>query len=344
MATQPVEYAAPLDERVFGADRIDVISDGKRGARVVLHRPEAGDRADASTAGRARGSGSDGGRGAGRGGARGGARAGAAGGRGSGSSAKSGGDARSSADYASDYASDYSSGKNSPRTTTGSRGQSSSAQARASIPSYTPAPPKPGKQIVERVGEREFRLEELGFWQVHHGAAGTLSAALQHQLLPELFDPAAANLDLYGGVGLLAGALADRFGTEIRIESVESDWRATANAEFNLRDIDGATAVTARVDRYLADRVKGVTAAERAALARASVVLDPPRAGAGKQVVGQLLDLAPAQIAYVACDPVAFARDLALFREGGYELHNLRAFDLFPHTHHVEAIGVLTRG
>ncbi|GAA0999269.1 class I SAM-dependent RNA methyltransferase [Subtercola frigoramans] len=339
LATQPVEYAAPLDERVFGADRIDVISDGKRGARVVLHRPEAVDHAGESAAGR-------GGRGPGKGreGGRGGAAIspGAASSRGSGRSAKSGGNAARSNGADSDG---YFSDDNAPRkAASGGYPPNGPAQSRASIPSYTPAPPKPGKQIVERVGEREFRLEELGFWQVHHGAARTLTAALQQQLLPELFDPAAANLDLYGGVGLLAGALADRFGTKLRIESVESDWRATANAEFNLRDVTGATAVTARVDRYLADRVRGVTAAERAALARASVILDPPRAGAGKQVVGQLLDLAPAQIAYVACDPVAFARDLALFREGGYELRNLRAFDLFPHTHHVEALGVLTRG
>jgi tRNA/tmRNA/rRNA uracil-C5-methylase (TrmA/RlmC/RlmD family) len=72
-------------------------------------------------------------------------------------------------------------------------------------------------------------------------------------------------------------------------------------------------------------------------------VLDPPRSGAGKAVVGSLLALEPAQIVYVACDPVAFARDVALFAAGGYEVRALRAFDLFPHTHHVEVVARLTR-
>ena len=77
--------------------------------------------------------------------------------------------------------------------------------------------------ITERVGEREFRLADSGFWQVHRGAAATLTEAVQSAIDPELFDPQAANLDLYGGVGLLAAAVADRFGPSTRITSVESD-------------------------------------------------------------------------------------------------------------------------
>jgi tRNA/tmRNA/rRNA uracil-C5-methylase (TrmA/RlmC/RlmD family) len=72
-------------------------------------------------------------------------------------------------------------------------------------------------------------------------------------------------------------------------------------------------------------------------------VLDPPRAGAGKDVVGALAILQPEQIVYVACDPVALARDVGLFAERGYEVTELRAFDLFPNTHHVEAVARLTR-
>ena len=75
----------------------------------------------------------------------------------------------------------------------------------------------------------------------------------------------------------------------------------------------------------------------------ATIVLDPPRAGAGAKVVGQILDLAPKHIVYVACDPVALARDLKPLIAGGYELVSLRAFDLFPHTHHVEAVASLVR-
>lgn len=196
-----------------------------------------------------------------------------------------------------------------------------------------------GDVITERVGEREFRLETQGFWQVHRHAAATLTEAVQSAIDPGLFDPAAANLDLYGGVGLFAAAVGDRFGSGIRIESVESDARATEHARTNLAEWLGASAVTARVDRYLA-RLR----TERTRLDGATIVLDPPRSGAGKDVVASLASLGPAQLVYVACDPVALARDLALLAERGYRLSGIRAFDLFPNTHHVEAVASLVRG
>lgn len=197
---------------------------------------------------------------------------------------------------------------------------------------------RPGS-ITERVGDRVFQLEAAGFWQVHRSAAQVLTTAVQDAIEPELFDPAAANLDLYGGVGLLAAAVGDRFGRGIRIESVEGDSGATAHARQNLAEWAGASAVTARVDRYLSK-----LRAENTGLAGATVVLDPPRSGAGKDVVAALGALGPAQLVYVACDPVALARDLALFAERGYRLSGIQAFDLFPNTHHVEAVASLVRG
>ncbi|WP_378147515.1 class I SAM-dependent RNA methyltransferase [Cnuibacter sp. UC19_7] len=197
--------------------------------------------------------------------------------------------------------------------------------------------------IVERVGDRAFRVARTGFWQVHRGAPAALTAAVQEAVDADRFDPAAANLDLYGGVGLLAAALGDRFGRATRVTSVESDPVATDFAQENLADWVGASALTARVDRYL-DRVeRTASAAERQRLAAATVVLDPPRSGAGKAVVGSLTRLGVAQVVYVACDPVAFARDVALFGEAGYTLDRARAFDLFPHTHHLETVGTFTR-
>ena len=72
-------------------------------------------------------------------------------------------------------------------------------------------------------------------------------------------------------------------------------------------------------------------------------MLDPPRSGAGGDVCAQLGELAPANLVYVACDPVALARDAKTLRGLGYEFASLRAFDLFPHTHHLEALAVFTR-
>ncbi|MDN4614395.1 class I SAM-dependent RNA methyltransferase [Leifsonia sp. F6_8S_P_1B] len=213
------------------------------------------------------------------------------------------------------------------------------------------APVRRGKKLVrphrrpvpirERVGDREFRLDARGFWQVHRGAAATLTAAVQDAVDEALFDPRAANLDLYGGVGLLAAALGDRFGSTLRITSVESDENATDDAAENLADWVGATAVTERVERFAARLAADATAAERARLRAATVILDPPRSGAGRAVVDAIASVRPAQIVYVACDPVALARDLAFFAGHGYPVRSLRAFDLFPNTHHVEAVATL---
>lgn len=185
--------------------------------------------------------------------------------------------------------------------------------------------------IVERVGDRAFRLDADGFWQVHPAAAVTLDAAVRRALDGRV-DPSATHLDLYGGVGLLASSLAAAGATDI--VTVESSRQATGHAADNLAGL-GATAVTARVDRYLGSLPEGSAAG--------TVVLDPPRAGAGKAVVEGVHALRPDAVVYVACDPVALARDLGTFRGLGWEVQSLEAFDLFPHSHHFEAIALMTR-
>ncbi|WP_297344268.1 class I SAM-dependent RNA methyltransferase [Amnibacterium sp.] len=187
--------------------------------------------------------------------------------------------------------------------------------------------------ITERVGERRFLLEATGFWQVHPEAPSVLTAAVQAALDPGRFDPRAGNLDLYGGVGLLAAALGDAGGPGTRVTSVESDRAAGRHARANLASWRGARTVPARVDAFLAR--------ERDERPGATVVLDPPRSGAGRAVVEALAGLRPARIVYVACDPVALARDLATFAGHGWRPVHLEAFDLFPNTHHLEAVVAL---
>lgn len=202
--------------------------------------------------------------------------------------------------------------------------------------------------IRESVDGREFRLDVGGFWQVHRLAAQTLTRAVAAELRAlrsdgPAIDPDAWHLDLYGGVGLFAATLGDLGGPATRVTSVESDPRATDHAGENLVDWVGARAETGRVDRWIARLAAEASVAERDRLARGVVLLDPPRAGAGREVVEQIAALGPETVVYVACDPVALARDLRTFRESGYEASRVRALDLFPASHHVEAVAVLGR-
>ncbi|MDJ1371332.1 class I SAM-dependent RNA methyltransferase [Gulosibacter molinativorax] len=196
--------------------------------------------------------------------------------------------------------------------------------------------------LRERVGEREFAVSEDGFWQVHRLAAVTLYDAVQDAIDRSRFDVSAQHFDLFGGVGLLGAAVAELAGKDARVESVEDAKEATELALTNLAEWGGATAKTGRVDRYLHGLLD--SGADALAAARAgTVVLDPPRSGAKADVTEPLAELAPAQIVYVACDPVALGRDTGLLRERGYELTRLRSYDLFPNTHHVEAVATFVR-
>lgn len=191
------------------------------------------------------------------------------------------------------------------------------------------------ERLIERAGGRTFRITGGGFWQVHRKAPDVLTSAVNEFLAKAgCLKLDANNLDLYGGVGLFTGTIAAKFGESLRMTTVESFKQATADATLNLKDLPNVKAVCEPVERFMATH-KDETG-------EATVVLDPPRSGAGGKVVGQLLKLAPKHIVYVACDPIALARDLKTLLEH-YELAGIRSFDLFPHTHHLETIASLVR-
>ena len=114
--------------------------------------------------------------------------------------------------------------------------------------------------------------------------------------------------DLYGGAGLFAAALADAVGPRGSVTLVESDDRSVLAASSSLADLPQVTVVSSTVERM---RLRGRPDV---------VVLDPPRTGAGPGSYGTWSMRAPRAIAYVACDPAAFARDVATFRTAGWRL------------------------
>ncbi|MEV6151445.1 class I SAM-dependent RNA methyltransferase [Nonomuraea sp. NPDC052129] len=193
--------------------------------------------------------------------------------------------------------------------------------------------PRKGSGVLrEQVGDREFRVAGSGFWQVHPGAAETLLDAVLSYAAPE---PGEWALDLYCGVGLFAAGLAEGVGEQGAVFGLESEASAVRDARANLRDLPQARVERGRVEEAL-DRFQ----IERADI----VVVDPPRSGLGRDVVHRITALESSRIVYVSCDPATLARDLAWFGDDGYGLVDLRAFDAFPMTHHVECVALLARG
>ena len=188
----------------------------------------------------------------------------------------------------------------------------------------------PAEPVRERAAGRAWAVAPDGFWQVHPGAADALVGQVLAMLAPR---PGERLVDLYAGVGLFGlSAAAATPGVEVTL--VEGDRRACALAQQNAGDLP-ATVVRASVDRFVA---------RPGALAGTDlVVLDPPRTGARAAVVTAIADARPRAVAYVACDPVALARDLGTFAGHGFRLDGLVALDLFPTTHHVECVAHLSR-
>jgi tRNA/tmRNA/rRNA uracil-C5-methylase (TrmA/RlmC/RlmD family) len=182
--------------------------------------------------------------------------------------------------------------------------------------------------LVHEVLGRRFEVAAGGFWQVHVGAAPALAAAVLEALDPQ---PGDSVVDLYAGAGLFAALLGERVGPGGTVLAVEASARATADAARNTADLPQVRVRTSAVDARLLDRIGRTDL----------VVLDPPRAGAGIDTTRALARMRPRRLAYVACDPASFARDLRVLLDAGWSLVGLRALDLFPMTEHVELVSVL---
>lgn len=185
--------------------------------------------------------------------------------------------------------------------------------------------------VIERVGPHTWQLEPTGFWQAHIAAPRIYS-----EVVTEWADPGAGDVvwDLYSGAGLFSAPLADRVGPTGRVEAVEIAPAAVRAGQRSLAHLSSLRFHRGETVRALASLRPDPRV----------VVLDPPRAGAGRSVVEAVCSAGPQRIVHIGCDPASFARDLALYGERGYRPLRMRAFDAFPLTHHVEAIAVLVPG
>jgi tRNA/tmRNA/rRNA uracil-C5-methylase (TrmA/RlmC/RlmD family) len=193
-------------------------------------------------------------------------------------------------------------------------------------------PEEPAARAERRAGGRDWQVEGTGFWQVHPAAADALVDAVAGVAGVREGETV---LDLYAGAGLFGGALAPAVGAEGRVVCVESDPGACAAADANLAAFPQAEVWQGDVDAEGLDGLLGELGPPDV------VVLDPPRAGAGQGVSRRLAATGARAVVYVACDPAALARDVAVLASAGYRLAAVRGFDAFPMTAHVEVVALL---
>lgn len=180
-----------------------------------------------------------------------------------------------------------------------------------------------------------YGVRPTGFWQTHRTGASVLAENVRSL---SALSGGERVLELYSGAGLFSAVLGQDVGTKGRILTLEGDEGAVADAADNVRDLPS---VHTRVGAVDASAVRELATAFDATADL--VVLDPPRSGAGNAVCQAIVDLGAPRIILVSCDPAAGARDVAAFMRSGYRLDVLHAWDLFPHTHHVETVAVLSQ-
>ncbi len=197
--------------------------------------------------------------------------------------------------------------------------------ATANVRDESPLRLSDGPEISHyNVGGNSFEVSQKSFWQSHKDAPRILTEAVLAFAQLREGDHV---LDLYGGVGLFAASFLTAIGESGSVDIVEGSKSATADAA---RNFAGKT----NVQIHTGDVARLITRFSVADV----IVLDPPREGAGKDVAAHCAQLKPRSIIYVACDPAALARDTGYLRDAGYQLETMRAFDLFPMTHHIESV------
>ncbi|OBH22999.1 23S rRNA methyltransferase [Mycobacterium sp. E1319] len=185
-------------------------------------------------------------------------------------------------------------------------------------------------EAVQRVAGRTWRIPVTAFWQAHRDAAAAYSA-----LVADWAQPSAgmSAWDLYGGAGVFAAALGDAVGESGRVLTVDTSRASTRAARAALADLPQVQVVTDSVRRALAAQRAGADVA----------VLDPPRAGARREVIDALAAAGVRRVVHIGCEAASFARDIGCYLGQGYVVERIKVFDAFPLTHHTECVALLSR-
>jgi tRNA/tmRNA/rRNA uracil-C5-methylase (TrmA/RlmC/RlmD family) len=179
-------------------------------------------------------------------------------------------------------------------------------------------------QLLEKVGAYTYQISPQSFWQAHKSAPSTLISEVVAQL--EL-QSGEVVCDLYGGVGLFTAPMADLVGSKGKVHLIELDRRAVGDAQKIFKGRGNVEIHPGTVE----SRLPKISDPD-------VILLDPPRTGAGEEVITVMSRTHPRAIVYVSCDPASLARDAKILLASGYRMDFLVGYDLFPRTQHVECV------
>lgn len=185
--------------------------------------------------------------------------------------------------------------------------------------------------IYEKIGSFKFQISPESFFQTNSLGIKTLYDVIKKYANIGIDDSV---FDLYSGTGTIGIYLSTLARKVIGIEIVPEAVRdANDNAKMNkVHNIE-----------FVKDNVFHYLKYTSAPLENSIIILDPPRAGLDKELIGILSKVKFKKLIYVSCNPATFARDIKLFENNGQKLSKVQPVDMFPQTHHIECVGIISQ-
>lgn len=183
------------------------------------------------------------------------------------------------------------------------------------------------KVLIETLNNYKFSILPDSFFQINKKQTINLYNQIVEYANPQKEDKV---LDLYCGVGTIGIYLSkyckEVLGIEINKSSIEN-----ANINKKLNNVENISFIEADVSKVLSMKYKADI-----------IIVDPPRSGLDKNTIETLIKINPKKIVYVSCDPITLSRDINLLKNN-YILKNIKLYDMFPETYHVESVCMLER-
>ena len=184
-------------------------------------------------------------------------------------------------------------------------------------------------RLEEKLGDITFELSPLSFFQVNHSQTEKMLEIVKDFAQLRRSDTV---LDAYCGTGSIALSLAQNVKKVVGVESFKSAIKDAKRSAF-INNISNCKFVKGACEEIVPILEENFNV----------IILDPPRNGCKKELIQAVINKSPRSIIYVSCNPSTLARDLALFKDTDYTVEKVQPIDMFPQTHHVECVVLMSR-